>query len=125
MMNEMSKRHENEDFIHDIPMFSAKNKDFDEWIVQIEKVSNLIGEPEYVLTLAKSSGNPYKMISETSSNTAWSKLKRLQEVFSLVATDVHVATHLLRKQHADESQVPKMLTHYWMPSRWPNRTCSN
>ena len=44
------------------------------------------------------------MISQTPSNTAWSKLKRrLQKVYSLVATDVHVATDLLRKQCADES----------------------
>ena len=47
-----------------------KNIDFDEWIVQIVKVSNLTGKPEYVLTLAKSSGTPYKMISKTSSNIA-------------------------------------------------------
>ena len=100
MMNKMSKSHGNEQFIHDIPMFNGKNVDFDEWIVQIEKVSNLTGEPEYILTLAKSSGTPYKMTSQTFSNTAWSKLKkRLEEVYSLVATDMHVATNILRKQH--------------------------
>ena len=53
MMNEMSKRHENEQFIHDIQMFNGKNIDFDEWIAQIEKVSNFTGKPEYVLTLVK------------------------------------------------------------------------
>ena len=52
MMNEMSRWHENEQFIHDIPMFNGKNIDFYEWIVQIEKVSNLAGKPEYVLALA-------------------------------------------------------------------------
>ena len=63
-----------------------------------------MGKPEYVLTLATSSGTPYKMISQAPSNTVWSKLKRrLQEVYSFVATDVHAATDLLRKQHADES----------------------
>ena len=76
MMNEMSKRHENKQSIHDIPMFNGKNIDFHEWIVQIEKVSNLTGKPEYVLALAKSSSTSYKMISHTPSNTAWSKLKR-------------------------------------------------
>ena len=54
MLNETSKRHENEQFIHDIQIFIGKNIDFDEWIAQIEKVSNLTGKPEYVLTLAKS-----------------------------------------------------------------------
>ena len=103
MMNEMSKRHENEQFICDFQMFNGKNMDFDEWIAQIEKVSNLTGKPEYILALAKSSGTPYKMIFQTPSKTAWSELKRkLPEVYSSVATDVHVATDLLRKQHANE-----------------------
>ena len=73
------------------------------WIVQIEKVYKLMGKPEYILTLAKSSGTPYKIISQTPSNTVWSKLKRrLQEVYSFVATDIQVATDLLRKQCANE-----------------------
>ena len=85
-------------------MFNGKNIDFDEWIVQIEKVPNLTGKPEYVLTLGKPSGTPYKMIPQTLSNTAWSKLKKsLQEVYSLVATDIHAATDLLREQCANES----------------------
>ena len=42
-------------------------------------------------------------MSQTPSNTVWSKLKRkLKEVYSSVATDVHTATDLLRKQCADE-----------------------
>ena len=68
-----------------------------------KNISKSMGKPEHFLTLAKSSGTPYKMISQTPSNTVWSKLKRrLQEVYSFVATDVHVATDLLRKQHSDE-----------------------
>ena len=51
MMNEMSKRHEYEQFIHDIQMFNGKNIDFDKWIAQIDKVSNLTGKPEYILAL--------------------------------------------------------------------------
>ena len=51
-MNEMSNRCENEHFICDIQMFNGKNVDFDEWIAQIEKVSNLTGKPEYMLALA-------------------------------------------------------------------------
>ena len=76
MMNEMSKRYENEQFIHHIQMINGKNIDFVEWIAQTEKISNLTGKPEYVLTLAKSSGTPYKMISQTPSNRAWSKLRK-------------------------------------------------
>ena len=44
------------------------------------------------------------MISETTSNTTWSKLKRkLKEVYSFVATDLDAATDLLRKQSANKS----------------------
>ena len=60
LMYEMSKRHENELFIHDIQMFNGKNLDFDEWIAQIEKVSNLTDRLEYILNLTKLSGTPYK-----------------------------------------------------------------
>ena len=96
----MSKRHENEQFIHDIQIFSGKNIDFDEWIAQIEKVSSLTCKPEYVLALANSSGIPYKLISQTPSNTAWSKLKRkLQEVYSLVANK-HTHGHRCVKKTA-------------------------
>ena len=83
---------------------SMEKTDFDEWIVQIEKISNLTGKPEYVLTLAKSSGTPYKMISQTPRNTGRSKLKMTsQEVYSLIATDEHAATDLLRMQYANDS----------------------
>ena len=103
MRNEMSKRHENEQFIHDIQMFNGKNIYFNEWISQLEKVSSLTGKPKYVFNLAKSSGTPYKMISQTPSNTAWSELRRkLPEIYSLVAIDVHAATDLLRKQCANK-----------------------
>ena len=59
---------------------------------------------QVILALAKSSGTPYKMIFHTPSDTTWSEIKRkLQEVYYLVATDVHAVTDLLRKQCADES----------------------
>ena len=48
MMNKMLRRKENEQFIHDIQMFNTKNIDFDERIVQIEKVSKLMGKPGYL-----------------------------------------------------------------------------
>ena len=43
------------------------------------------------------------MMSQAPSNTAWSELKRkVQDIYSLVATDVHAATYLLRKWHDNE-----------------------
>ena len=98
MMNEMSKRYKNEQFIHDIQMVNGKNIDFDNWIVQIGKVSHSTGKPEYVLTLAKSAGTPYKMISQTPSNTTWSELKRkLQEVY-ILSGNTHACCHRFVKK---------------------------
>ena len=69
MMNEMSKRHENEQFIRHIQIFDGKNIDFDEWITQIEKVALLTGKSEYKLALTKSSNTLYKMILQCPSET--------------------------------------------------------
>ena len=63
-MNEMSKIHENKQFIRDMQIFDGKNIYFDKWITQIEKVALLIGKSEYNLALAKSLNTPYKMISQ-------------------------------------------------------------
>ena len=68
-MNEMSKRHENEQFVRDIQIYDGKNIDFDEWIAQIEKVVLPTGKQEYLLALAKSSNTSYKMISQCSKET--------------------------------------------------------
>ena len=59
MMNEMSKGHENEQFVRDIQSFDGTDIEFDEWITWIEKVALLTGKSEYTLALAKSSHTPY------------------------------------------------------------------
>ena len=63
VMNEMSKRHDNGQFIREKQIFDSKDINFNEWIAKIEKVVLLTGKPEYLLPLAKSSNTPYKMIS--------------------------------------------------------------
>ena len=112
VMNEMSKRHENEHFIRDIQIFDGKNIDFDEWIAQIEKVACLTGNSEYLLALAKSSNTPYKMIPQCPKETLWDDLKcKLQEVYSMVAMGYHAATDVLRKQRPSESLQDNIM--YW------------
>ena len=81
-------------------MFNGKNIDFNEWISQIEKLSNLTGKPEYVLPLAKSSGTPYKMISQTPSNTAWSKLKKESARSLFFSGNRHACSHRSVKKTA-------------------------
>ena len=112
-MNEMSKRHENKQFIRDIHISDGKNIDFDEWITQIEKVTLLTGKSEYTLVLAKLSNAPYKLISQCSSEMSWDDLKwKIQEVYSMVSTEYHAATDLLRKQRLNESLQDYIA--YWM-----------
>ena len=107
------QRHENEQFIRDIQTFDGKNIDFNEWITQIKKIALLTGKPEYMLALAKLSNTPDKMISQYSNETPWDDLKcKLQEVYSMVATECHTATDLLRKQRLNESLQDYIA--YWM-----------
>ena len=66
-----------------------------------KKVVLLTGKSEYTLALAKSPNTPYKMILQCPSETQWDDFKcKLQEVYSMVAMEYHVATDLLRKQRA-------------------------
>ena len=112
-MNEMSKRHENEQFIRDIQIFDGINIDFDEWSAQIEKVVLLTGKPKYLLALAKSSNTPYKIISQCPKETPWDDLKcKLQEVYLMVAMKYHASTDLLRKQRPNEFLQDYIA--YWM-----------
>ena len=98
-MNEMSKRHENEQFIRDIQIFDGKHIDCNKWIAQTEKVVLLTGKPGYLLALAQSSNIPYKMISQCLNETPWDDLKcKLQEVSLMVATEYHAATDVLRNK---------------------------
>ena len=83
------------------------------WISQIEKVVLLTCKPEYLLALAKLSNTPYKMILQCPNVTPWVDVKhKLQEVYSMVATEYHAATDLLRKQRANESLQDYIV--YWM-----------
>ena len=110
MMNGMSKTCENKQFIRHIQIFDGKNIEFNEWITQIDKVVLLTGKPEYLLALAKSSNTPYKMISQNPNDTPGDDLKCiLQEVYSMVDTEYHVATDLLRNK--DPVSVYKTILH--------------
>ena len=64
-----------------------------QWIAQIEKVSNLTGQPQGILALAKSSGTPYKIISQTPCNTGWSELKKETERSLFLSSNKHAWSH--------------------------------
>ena len=113
LMNEISKRHEKEQFIRDTQIFDSKNIDFDEWVTLTKKVALLTGISEYTLALAKSSNTPYKMIFQCPNETLWDDLKcKLQEVYWRADMEYHTASNLLRKQRPNESLQDYIS--YWM-----------
>ena len=59
---------------------------------------------EYELATAKSTSTPYKMLKRIGGTRIWPDIKkRLEEVYSPIATEVHVGTDLHRKQEPDKT----------------------
>ena len=105
-----SAHHVNLHFIHDIPMFKAKDPQmFDEWLDQIDKVRSLTNNDPYKLALAKSQGSFSKTISSYPPTLGWNKSKEyLHYNFGSVAMKQHIASMLI-----DQQQKPsEMLKQY-------------
>ena len=97
-------RHEYDNHMWDISVYDGKNMDFADWLLQIEKVALLANSKEYKLATAKSTSNPYKMLKRLDGGRSWPDIKkRLEEVYSPIATELHVASDLHRKQWPDET----------------------
>ena len=70
-----------------------------DWLLQIEKVALLTSSQEYDLAMAKSTGTSCKMLKGMGGARSWSEIgKKLERVYSPIATEVHAASDLLRKQ---------------------------
>ena len=73
-------------------------------LLQIEKVASLNCGQEYKLATDKSTSTSYKMLRRLHNNTEWQDIKRkLNEVYSHIATEVHTASDLHWKQRPDET----------------------
>ena len=70
-----------------------------DWLLQIEKVAALTNSQEYKRATAKSTSIPYKMLKRMGNDFSWQEIKwKLEEVYSPLATEVHPASNLNRKQ---------------------------
>ena len=75
-----------------------------DWLLQIEKVASLTHSQEYKLATAKSTSTPYKMLKRLGNDLDWHDIKRkLEELYSPIATEVHAASDLHHKQRPDKT----------------------
>ena len=81
-----------------------------DWLLQIEKAS-LTHNQEYELARAKSTSTLYKMLKRLGNDLVWHKIKRkLEEVYSPIATEVHATCNLHCKQQPDKTLFKLSLT---------------
>ena len=87
-----------------LPIYNGKNMDLADWLLQIEKVVLLTHSQEYELATAKSTSTPYKMLKRLCNDLDWQEIRRKhEEVYSPIATEVHVVSNLHCKQRPDET----------------------
>ena len=66
--------------------------------------NSLTHSQEYELATAKSTSTPYKMLIRLGNDLDWPEIKRkLVEMYSSIATEVHTASDLHHKQRPDET----------------------
>ena len=101
-MQDITHRHEYDNLMRDIPMYDGQNMDLTDWLPKIEKVALLAHSQEYELATMTSTSTPYKVLKGIGNNANWPDIKRkLEEVYSPIATAVQAASDLLRKQIPD------------------------
>ena len=93
-MQDMTHRHEDDNLMKDIPIYDGKNMELADWLLQIKKVASLTHSQEYILATAKSNSTPYKILNIK---------RKLEELYSPIATELHVAIDLHCKQRPDET----------------------
>ena len=65
----------NDMYVNDLPTFSGEPQAFLDWILKVEKVSQLTGHPSRELATAKSKGAVFKCINNLAPTTSWDDCK--------------------------------------------------
>ena len=103
-MQNMTRWCECDNLMRDITLYDGKNMDLANWLLQIKKVAVLTNTQEYVLATAKSTSIPHKMLTRMGNDLSWQEIKKkLEEVYSPIAIEVHTASDLHRKQWPDKT----------------------
>ena len=106
MMTDLLSSHCNLYVLADVEVYDGKTAKLEDWLLQVEKASELTKIEPYEIAFAKS----HKIIKTMGPGKSWNAVKtRLEESYSLVPTAEHASTMLCRKQKKDEPLVDYIL----------------
>ena len=110
MMTDLLSSHCNLYVLADIEVYDGKTVKLQDWLLQVEKASELTKIEPYEIVFAKSHGSPHKIIKTMGPGKSWNVVKtRLEESFSLVPTVEHASAMLCHKQKKGEPLVDYIL----------------
>ena len=110
MMTDLLSSHPNLYVLADVEVYDGKTAKLEDWLLQVEKASELTKIEPYEIVFAKSHRSPNKIIKTMGSGKSWNAVKtRLEESYSLVPTAEHASAMLCRKQKKDEPLVDYIL----------------
>ena len=110
MMTDLLSSHRNLYVLADIEVYDGKTAKLEDWLLQVEKASELTKIKPYEIAFAKSHGSPHKIIKTMGPGKSWNTVKtRLEESYSLVPTAEHASAMLCCKQKKDEPLVDYIL----------------
>ena len=103
MIQDMTCRHEYDNLMRDISIYDGKNMDLADWLLQLKKLASLTHSKECKLATANSTSTPYRMLKRLGNDLDLHEIKRkLEEVYSPIATEIHAASDLHHKQMPDK-----------------------
>ena len=106
MMTDLLSSHCNLYVLADVEVYDGKTAKLEDWLLQVEKASELTKIKPYEIAFAKSHGSPHKIIKTMGPGKLWNMVKtRLEESYFLVPTVEHASAMLCRKQKKDEPLV--------------------
>ena len=110
MMTDLLSSHRNLYVLADVEVYNGKTAKLEDWLLRVEKASELTKIKPYEIAFAKSHGSPHKIIKTMGSGKLWSAIKTwLEESYSLVPTAEHASAMLCHKQKKDEPLVVYIL----------------
>ena len=85
MMTDLLSSHRNLYVLADVEVYNGKTAQLEDWLLQVEKASELTKIEPYEIAFAKSHGSPHKIIKTMGPGKSWNVVKtRLEESYSLV-----------------------------------------
>ena len=110
MMTDLLSSHRNLYVLADVEVYDGKTAKLEDWLLQVEKASELTKIEPYEIAFAKSHSSPHKIIKTMGPGKSWNVIKtRLEESYSLVPTAEHASAMLCHKQKKDEPLVDYIL----------------